>query len=328
MLVPPKPTLVPDQIHELPSGCAEVLHHIGASRLAEFLEFARQHTPTGMTGCKSDSYEMDMAEAWRDAAEVYEALGSTEAYAEAAPAIFPLTPEIAEHCKKLLTKPHVQKDFDLVPIALGMVPLAHLISPQQRINLQSLPMPAPPTDLRHLPVIPDRTLADVCLPLEAPPHNIEVLQEDEHGVTFIADNHDIRFLRATLARGADAMGSAGRGHVQHVLSLPVGFSSNVLNVIRFQNRLILNNGYHRAYSLMRLGVTHVPAIVQVCRHWEDVSLVGSSEVSENAAIYIERDRPPLLRDFSDRRLTISFTVVNSRKYVRIRYQVETGYLRC
>ena len=326
MLTPPKPTIAPSRAPILGIGQSEVLHLMGSTRLVDFLDYARDNV-MAQAAAGGSSGAMDLAEAWRDAAQVYDALILSEPYPDEPPAVFPLPPQIAAHCEKLLARPHLQREFDLVPVALGMVPIAHLISPQQRINLQTVPLPKPPANLRQQQAISDQALAEMCFPLDAPPHRIEVLQEGEGSVTFVADNHDIRFLRAWLSPG-DAAGYAGKGHLQQLLSLPVGFSANVLNVIRFQNRLVLNNGYHRVYALLRRGVTHVPAIIQVCRHWEDVGLVGSSEVFDNGSVYFESERPPLLRDFFDSRLTRSFVVRSSRKYVRLRYQVETGYLRC
>ena len=75
------------------------------------------------------------------------------------------------------------------------------------------------------------------------------------------------------------------------------------------------------------GVQTCALPIYVCRHWEDVALAGASEIYDNAPVYFERARPPLLKDFVDRRLCVSLAVARARKYVRIRYQVETGYLR-
>ena len=321
--LPPKPVTLPDHSTVLAAGQSEMLHLMGTTRLSDFLDYARQNVVAD-----GPAYTpMALADAWRDAAAVYEALKVSEPYPPEPPAVFPLPPTIAAHCEKLLARPHLQREFDLVPVAIGMVAIAQLVSPQQRINLQTVPLAKAPESFGQRVAISDQELAELCFPLDAPTHRVEVLQEDEGSVTLIADNHDIRFLRASLSRG-DVTSYAGRGHLQQLLSLPVGFSANVLNVIRFQNRLVLNNGYHRVYALLRRGVTHVPAIIHVCRHWDDVELVGSREVSDNADVYFEGERPPLIRDFLDARLTKSFVVRSSRKFVRLRYQVEVGYLHC
>ena len=323
MLPPPKPTTSTERSFVLPQGCTEVLHLMGATRLADFLTYARERadlTALSDAGGGGDC-AMELAESWRAAANTYEALEASEPYPSEPPTVFPLPDSMREHVDTLLALPPIQREFDRVPIALGMVPLAHLISAQQRIDLHTVqPQATAPA------IASDEALIAVCLPIKAPPHRFRVAQQDAGSVTFTADNHDIRLFSPQILAAA-AVSGKWPGYVQSALALPVGFSANVLNVIRFQNRLVLNNGYHRAFGLYRSGVTHVPAIIQVCREWEDVGLVSSSEIFNNGSVYFERKRPPLIKDFSDRRLTISLAVPISQKYVRIKYQVETGYLR-
>ena len=322
MLPPPKPPLAPAPKLILPAGCDEVLHLMGSTNLAEFLDYACENADPSVqgSGAVSGNSQMDLAEAWRDAAMTYEGLMQTEAYPTEALDVYPLPDSMRAHCEQFLARPQVQREFNRVPVAFGMVPLAHLIAAQDRLNVGTVTSVGIGTG-----AISDASLIQICLPLDAPHHTLEVLHKDTDSVTFAADNHDIRFLRPQLLSGL-VENMSNRGHVQRTLALPVGFSINVLNVVRFQNRLILNNGYHRAFALWRRGVTHVPAVIQVCRHWEDVGLVGSSEIYENGALYIDRQRPPLLKDFVNRNLCMTFAVRRQRKYLRIRFQVETGYL--
>ncbi len=323
MLPPPKTTTSTERSFVLPQGCTEVLHLMGATRLADFLTFARERadlTATSDAGGGGDC-AMELAESWRAAAATYLALEASEPYPSESPTVFPLPASMSQHADALLALPQIQREFDRVPVALGMVPLAQLICAQQRIDLHTV---QPGATAVAMPS--DEALVAACLPIDAPPYRFRVAQQEEGCVTFTADNHDIRLFTPQILAAA-AMSGKWAGYVQSALALPVGFSANVLNVIRFRNRLVLNNGYHRAFGLYRRGVTHVPAIIQVCREWEDVGLVSSSEIFDNGSVYFERKRPPLIKDFADRRLTISLAVPISQKYVRIKYQVETGYLR-
>jgi hypothetical protein len=204
-----------------------------------------------------------------------------------------------------------------------MVPLAHLIVVRHRLNMTAVMAHAASIGAGS---INDLSLAQLCLPLDAPVHDVRVVEQNKGGFTVASDHHSIDFLQARSTSDA-AIGLPGRGHVAQTLALQAGFPGNVLNVIRFGDRFFLNNGYHRAYALWKRGVTHVPAVIQVCRHWDDVALLGNLELYENTAVYVERERPPLIRDFADRLFCMSFAVPHARKYVRVRYTVETGYLR-
>ena len=323
MLPPPKKRpIVHTPAMVLPEGYDQVLYLMGIASLADFLDFARERADLAApgTGAIAGNSPMDLAEAWRDAATIFEGLVENDAYPTELPPVHPLPESMNSHCETFVSRSHVQREFDRVPIALAMVPLAYLVAAQHQLNVSTTNS----VEINSDP-ISDASLAQICLPLDAPPHTLRVLHKNADGITFAADNHDIRFLRAHAISGPIA-NLPSRGHVNQTLALPVGFSINVLNVIRYQNRLILNNGYHRAFALWQRGVTHAPAVIQVCRHWEDVAMVGSSELHENASVYLEHRRPPLLKDFANRQLCMSFAVRRARKYLRIRYQVETGYI--
>jgi len=47
-------------------------------------------------------------------------------------------------------------------------------------------------------------------------------------------------------------------------------------------RLILNNGSHRAFTLRQMGVTHVPCIVQHVSSRDELEVVASSAVRRNS----------------------------------------------
>ena len=319
----------------MPDGCDPVLHLMGTVGLAEFLAFAHDFADLTVpgTGALGGATPMDLAEAWRDAADVYQSINTAEAYPEGLPGLFPFTDAMHAHCEAFLAKPHVQREFDQVPVALAMVPLAHLIVATQRLNGTTVSGHGAALGAG---AVADLALVQHCLPLEPPAHSLQLIEQHDGSATFASDQPEIAFLGAHLAHRATGFIDATvtqrtvpgvRGHTEQTLALALGFPGNVLNVIRYQNRLFLNNGYHRALALLKRGVTHVPAVIQVCRHWDDVGLVGSAALFNQRALFAERERPPLLKDFVDPRLCMSFAVPRRRAYLRIRYAIETGHLR-
>lgn len=324
ILPPPQPTTSAERSFALPDGCVEVLHLMGVSHLAEFLSFASERANlSALSGALGDSVMMELAESWRDAAGTFATLAATDPYPVEPPHVFPIPASMAAHCEQLISQPRVQRQFDRVPIALAMVPLARLICAKERIVLG---------DAERDPLaatrVADEALMLTCLPLQKPAHAIDVqcrsVRSDEGSVTFVSETDQLQLLQPTTVTGEKSQVTLPVRSTE-ALTLPVGFACNIFNVIRFQDRLLLNDGHQRAHALMRRGVTHVPTIIQVCRHWEDVALVASSGVQPDKAVHFESARPPLLKDFSDRRLTISLAVPKMRKFVRVNYQVETGY---
>lgn len=290
---------------------------MGATRLADFLDFVSKRAVGG-----HDMDRGDLAALWRDAAEVYESLQTSEHGAADQPGVKPLTPALQAHVDQLVKLPNFQSTFASVPVAFGMVELNKLVAYQQHITQSTL---RHMTDSLRMPLA-DADLAALCLPLTPANVGFRVAQAEGKRFVFVADNHDARFLGAQVLSPPAVPGLVTDGHPQAVLALSVGLTTNVLNVVRYGGRMVLNNGYHRALALMQLGVTHAPCLIQVCAHWEDVGLAGAGEMYSNGPAYFSTARPPMLRDFANPALTRTFVTKRFKKEIRISFEVETGPL--
>ncbi|MES2510328.1 MAG: hypothetical protein V4625_10385 [Pseudomonadota bacterium] len=301
-----------------PSGAHdEELCLMGVTRLADFLDFVRKRAVGG-----PDMDKGELVAIWRDASKVFDGLQTTEAGVADKPDVRPLTPFLQAHVDELVTLPHFQASFQSVPVAFGMVELDKLVVYQQHITQSSVQKM---TRTLQTPITED-VLAGLCLPLTADTTGFHVTLEDDGRFIFSSGSHDARFLGAQVINPADIKGFAVSGHPQTVIALSVGFTTNILNVVRYGPRMVLNNGYHRAMALRQLGVTHAPCLIQVCSHWEEVGLAGSNEIYENSTVYFSAARPPLLRDYTNGLLTKSFTTWRTNKEIRVSYEVDTAHL--
>ncbi|MES2401527.1 MAG: hypothetical protein V4573_16170 [Pseudomonadota bacterium] len=302
----------------LPRGAYdEELCLMGVTRLADFLDFVRKRAVGGQ-----DLDKGELVDIWREASKVFVGLQESEAGVADKPEIMPLTPLLQSHVDKLVALPHFQSSFQAVPVAFGMVELDKLVVYQQHVTQSSLQKM---TD--SLPgQVSEEVLARLCLPLTADTSSFHVALEEDGRLIFSSGSHDARFLGAQVIKPADIKDFSVSGHAQAVIALSVGFTTNVLNVVRYGPRMVLNNGYHRAMALRQLGVTHAPCLIQVCSHWEEVGLAGSNEIYENSSVYFSAARPPLLRDYSNPLLTRSFTTRPTHKQIRVSYDVETAHI--
>ncbi|MES1976743.1 MAG: hypothetical protein V4451_01820 [Pseudomonadota bacterium] len=290
---------------------------LGVTRLPDFIEFVRKKAVDGR-----DIDEGTLVDMWRKAAGVFAGLQVSEAGIADKPEVKPLSRKLQAHVDKLTRLPHFQACFPAVPVSFGMVELDKLIVSQQHITQSSVQKMT-----RSLKTpLSETALAELCLPLTPDPSAFGVALEENGRYVFSSDTHDARFLGAKLVKPADIKGHTVGGHVQAVLALSVGFTTNVLNVVRFGPRMVLNNGYHRAIALRKLGITHAPCLIQVCGHWEEVGLAGSQEVYHNATVYFTASRPPLLRDYANPALTRAFNTVRTRKQITLTYEVDTAQL--
>jgi hypothetical protein len=259
-----------------------------------------------------------LAQRWRQAAAVYERLATREAGAADAAGVLPLPKAMARHIAQLVELPGVRHTFDTVPVAFGMVELDKLVISQYSMTqavvdriIESHPLPLSP-----------RRLAELCLPLKAPAANFRLASQSGREFTFVADAHDMRFLDAQVLDPVDVRQADVMGHPQAVVALSVGFSANLLNGVRYNGRVAINNGHHRALALRRMGFTHVPCLIQPCASMDDLGQAATREICDNVELYFHSPRPPLLRDFDNPKLTLSVKAPRLRRVVTLKVDVQ------
>jgi hypothetical protein len=290
------------------------LHLMGTTRLGEFLQFVRQRAIGGRT-----HNECDVADLWRAAAKHYQVLETTQAAIANKPKVLPIPIGMRGHIELLTSQPSFSATFSTVPIAFGMVPLAQLVCSQFDLTVSTLEA----LKKRIPKKLSVNKLAQLCLPL-APAHGQCVLgREANNEYVFHSDSHDLRSLTAQLVPVGDIAGYHPRGHVQAAIVIGVGFSTNVLNVIRYADRLVLNNGYHRAVALLVQGYTHAPCVLQVCGQGDDVGQCAMREINQNYDLYFNQARPPLVRDYLEPMLTSQWPVDPVRRQITVKISHES-----
>lgn len=286
---------------------------LGPQHLQEALDFAGS-----LDGLSRPTDRGLLAERWRQAAAEYGRLAQTEAGAADGGDIRPLPKAMARHIDRLVSLPGVQHTFDTVPVAFGMVELDRLIVSQYSMTqavvdriVEQHPLPPGP-----------KRLAELCLPLQPPAADFRLAGRSGREFTFVADAHDMRFLDARVLDPLEVRQTGVMGHPQAVLALSIGFSANLLNGVRYNGRVAINNGHHRVLALRRMGLTHAPCLIQPCTSLEDLGQAATREIADNVDLYFHAPRPPLLRDFDNPRLTVKFKAPRMQRVVTVRVDVQ------
>ena len=110
--------------------------------------------------------------------------------------------------------------------------------------------------------------------------------------------------------------------VTGMAGLLLGFRANVLNVVQVGRRMILNNGYHRAYALRALGIPHVPCVIQTAEHVDEVNLSVNKRVSEDVGFLLQSVRPPLVKDFFDPQIFKRLATCRRMRQLEIRIDID------
>ena len=292
----------------------EYLYLIGQPTLKQFLRFVRdravdrQH-PGGLT------------EEWHAANAVVRALEKEEAGIADGPAIEPVSPG-SELLLEFLKAPLVRNSFNTVPTEVAFVDLDQLVVYQHHIDLTFVRLLK-----AQLGPSPDEAeIFRFCLPTERvlPPAKWSRLRKDTY--VFVSSSNDLRFLGVMPLGNEHLQNYPPPGNLVGVVGLAVGFGSNFLNAIYAENRLILNNGSHRACALRELGITRVPCIVQHISNREELSVLACTAVTDAPNFFLKEPRPMMLKDYFNPKLRKVLPVYRRTRQVIVKFEVDDGFV--
>jgi hypothetical protein len=285
---------------------------LGQPPLRDYLDFVND---AGISGENGD--ETALVAEWRKASDYYAELEEREAgFAEMAPR--ELDTSLAPLVEEVRADPYFRRTFKTLPTSFGMVELDRLVVTQKSVNgnfvgdIQSRIGRSPNAE----------ALFRFCLPLTYAGAQVHARPIGGSRWVFQSDSTDFRFLEPVLLRPRQLQDYESYGPVAAVVGLVVGFGANFLNVIRYQGRLLLHNGYHRACALRSLGITHAPVIIQNATREEDLSYSSKSTVAKNRDLYFKRPRPPVLKDFFDPKLRKSLRVHKQARMIEVKFEVQ------
>jgi hypothetical protein len=165
-----------------------------------------------------------------------------------------------------------------------------------------------------------RDLIDYCLIPGQDTTPVTVGRTAANAFTASSLNPGLRFLGAFEQRFTPGLVTrTPSGQPTHAVILVLGYGSTTVNAYRVRDRLILNNGFHRLYMLRRLGITHVPVVIQ---HITDPEVELPPVLTELPRDYlVNNPRPALLKDFFDERLNCLITQRSFMKAIQLGWGV-------
>ena len=293
----------------------ETLYLAGRPPLKGFIRYVRGHAV-------EPPDDGVLAERWNDARRVVEQLTVDEAGAADNPGSRKLGPSWHPLLKEFLRDPLVRNGFNLVPTEIALVELDKLVVYQEHVDV---------TFARDLaerlgPSPSDEMLFRTCLPYDHPHPPVRWAKMHGDKYVFMSPSNDMRFLGPVPLEAGNITGCELPGSVVGVVGLAVGFGSNFMNAVRVGNRIVLNNGTHRAYALRRMGIEYAPCIVQHCASREELDAIGSSDIHKGEALYLDHPRPPMLRDYFDARLHMVMPVRRRLRQVTVTFSTSEDFV--
>jgi len=287
---------------------------LGQPQLSDYLAFVATKV---VDGGSADPRAL-VAE-WRAANDHYYTLEQAEAGEADAIDWRPLEPELADRAAAIERNSWFRASFDNLPYAIGKVELDRLVVSQIHVERGHVHDRAASLDLTD-----PAALFDFCLPAtrEIPPVRTRRLSEGRY--LFSSPSTDFRAHAPRLLPVAAQGETATSGPLAAMLGLGIGFGSNFLSGIRSGSRILLQNGYHRAYALRSMGATHAYCVVEDVTRKDELRLTATDEVAADPEFYFAAKRPPLLKDFFDPALAKLLKVLPVETHVEVEIVVRSG----
>jgi len=206
-----------------------------------------------------------------------------------------------------------RKSFSVLPVHFGLVEIDKLVAAQRTVNLDyvaSLTAKFPKN-----PTLDQ--LLDICASPKREMEAIQHLEVAPNTHVFSSPNSDIRFLGAFVKQLTNEdleHAMAGGLPAAAVISF-IGYGSAPINVLQWQNRVVLNNGFHRVYALRSMGVTEIPVVIQQVTNPQlefPAQVVGLPK-----EYLLGAPRPVIMKDFFEPDFTTTLKVRDRLKMVTV-----------
>ncbi len=301
-----------------PDDTFEQARLLGQPPLGSYLEFVEEMTVGG-----ADLPRAQLVDEWREANDTYGELEVSEAGIAEEVEILDLDPEMRPLAEEVMADPRYRRSFDTLPTRIAMVELDLLMVGHPYVSATHAERLK--ARLGHAPS--PEALFRFCLPLDRAEAPVQVRRTGPQSFQLWSPSSDFRFKEAALLGPDQIDGYETSGPVSRVVGLMVGYTSNFLNVVEAEERLVLHNGHHRAYALRELGITHAPCIIQTATRWDELRLVAAYAVREDPGFYFRAARPPLLKDFFDPRIRKVLRVQSMASVVELSFEVNEYKVR-
>jgi hypothetical protein len=233
---------------------------------------------------------------------------SRQEYNLAGPTLEALPQELQERGQAFLQRPEIAASFQGWDISVGLADLHNILSFQKVITSDA-------TDRAlGVDVMDPVALFSFCLPEAGAAVEFPVsIDNDYKGFSVASANPNIRVNQGQIA---NIQG-------QQFFGFNIGFGSTFVQVVEYQGRCFIRDGYHRCYGLLRRGVEKIPCFFIRAR---DAREFGGISPSFFRGEIIFGPRPPFLRDFLNDEVAETATRPIAGKVIRITAQEFTVQL--
>jgi hypothetical protein len=191
-------------------------------------------------------------------------------------------PELNEHVASFVAKPDY-KPFATEGWSVKIADLSKVVALQPMVFWDHAQERTDSAVAGDMPA-----LAKITLPIRSSQELLPVQYDPARNTWMITSRNPNLRIVGQFSGPVDAGGQQMTG-----CGFVVTISPSFVQVVRYRNRLMLRDGYHRSLGLLAKGITHVPVLFREFGQFEPLGL-GPGMLPE--ASYLG-DRPPFLSDY-------------------------------
>ncbi len=259
----------------------------------------------------------EILDAWAVAQTRIATLSQTEAGISDSIKIEPIPAESLESVLAMLDTGLIRKSFQLQN-SVSVVEIDKLVAGQRAVNLEYVDQ----LKAEFEKDLSFNGIAKICLSSERTVAPIQHLELGQNVHAFSSPSADLRFLGSYLIDNLTpeliTYAEGGGSPAAAVISF-IGYGAYPINVLKTGPRIVLNNGFHRVYTLRSLGIEKIPVLIQQADNWqlEFPHVVGN--VPRDYLLF--HPRPVLMKDFFEADFSTTIRVRNRMKLVTFQSNV-------
>jgi hypothetical protein len=290
---------------------------IGAAVQAELQGFVR-----GNCIAEEVARMDDIIEKWRTARDVFGRLEAREKGLPEQVRVHEPENSVQPLLARITEDPLFRSSFGLHTVDVKKVELDRLVACQRQVDLDYV-------DSLKEEISNDLSSeehARFCLLPRTPPPAPKQQQLAQNAFGFSSPNPDFRFLGG-FARPVtieDIQVCWAGGQPVSAVVLLLGYGAPSMNVFQVGKRLILNNGFHRAYAMRAVGISEAYVVVQ---HIGDPELeLPPALVGLPREYLLKNSRPALMSDFFNSALVEEFKTTEGVRSVQLGWNANQTFV--
>lgn len=293
---------------------ADLVWLLGQPHLGDYLDFVKGKAIGG-----ADEDPRKLADEWRVANDVYAELEKSEARYADETKRRPVGGALKPLVRRLEQNAWFRDSFDNLPYSVERVEIDRLVASQIHVERAFTKQ-----FLAKLAAMSEEELFHFCLPIDKPPPPVSVTRLSGDRYIFTSPSTDFRSHSPRVLRPEEIPNFTSSGPVSAFVGIAVGFGSNFLSAVRSDTRICLQNGYHRTYALRCAGHKYAYCVVEDVTRKDELKLTADDTVTDDPEFYFAAKRPPLMKDFFDRRIAKKMRIKPMQNHVEVEIKVRSS----